>query len=347
MVPFARFMLVAAAMIICVAACGGTGTGPADGSGHTTAAPRAPGDNASQTACAGSRDQFTGLQTSNAGAAYDQVVFYFAGAVPAYSTGYVPATDGQQAGTSAALAGQAYLRVVFHGAGARCRPSGALPRPAAKTPFYQTLLMASPANDAGTDLVYGIGLAGRGGYRAYLGPSELVINFSRVTLPRFPGIWDITSWPGYWRAQYAWASGRPAGDGQRGRGRADLGRQRPVEPAPGHRADRREHLHPHRAGRGHAGGHRLRHLPGRRSRPVGHHPRDLRDSAAHLTAPGRTRGGTARAGGREAARPGGRGGQASGPVSWARAKAASMVFSAASRLCQPRTSLLLPGSTSL
>ena len=31
MVPFARFMLVAAAMIICVAACGGTGTGPADG----------------------------------------------------------------------------------------------------------------------------------------------------------------------------------------------------------------------------------------------------------------------------------------------------------------------------
>ena len=127
MVPFARFMLVAAAMIICVAACGGTGTGPAGGSGHTAAAPRAPGDNAGQTACAGSRDQFTGLQTSNAGAAYDQVVFYFAGAVPAYSTGYVPATDGQQAGTSAALAGQAYLRVVFHGAGARCRPSGALP----------------------------------------------------------------------------------------------------------------------------------------------------------------------------------------------------------------------------
>jgi hypothetical protein len=210
MVPFARFMLVAA-MIICVAACEGTGTGPDGGSGHTTAAPRASGDNAGQTACAGSRDQFTGLQTSNAGAAYDQVVFYFAGAVPAYSTGYVPATDGQQAGTPAALAGQAYLRIVFHGAGARCRPSRALPRPAAKTPFYQTLLMASPANDAGTDLVYGIGLAGRGGYRAYLGPSELVINFSRVTLPRFPGIWDITSWPGYWRAQYAWASGRQPG----------------------------------------------------------------------------------------------------------------------------------------
>ena len=75
LVPFARFMLVAAAMIICVTACGGTGAGPAGGSVPTTAAPRAPGDSAGQTACAGSRDQFTGLQTSNAGAAYDQMVF--------------------------------------------------------------------------------------------------------------------------------------------------------------------------------------------------------------------------------------------------------------------------------
>ena len=165
--------------------------------------------------------------------------------VPAYSTGYVPATDGQQAGTSAALAGQAYLRVAFTArAPVAARP---LARPAARRPFYQTILMASPAMDRGTDLVYGIGLAGRGGYRAYLGPSELVINFSRVALPRFPGIWDITSWPEYWKAQYAWASGPCSRGWKRGRVRAELGRQRPVEPAPGHRADRREHLHPHRA----------------------------------------------------------------------------------------------------
>ena len=211
MVPFARFVLVAAAMIVGVSGCEATGTGAAGGPGHTTAAPRSSGDTTDRAACEGFSDQFTGLQTSDASAAYDQVVFYFAGAVPPYSTGYVPATVGQRPGTAAALPGQAYLRVVFHGAGARCQPSSAFPRPATKAPFYPTLLMASPLSDAGTDLAYGIGLAGRGGYRAYLGPSELVINFSRVTLAPFPGIWDITSWPRYWKAQYAWASGQQPG----------------------------------------------------------------------------------------------------------------------------------------
>jgi len=38
-------------------------------------------------------------------------------------------------------------------------------------------------------------------------PDRLVIDVSHVALGKFPGIWDITSWPQYWAAQYAWLNG--------------------------------------------------------------------------------------------------------------------------------------------
>ena len=35
----------------------------------------------------------------------------------------------------------------------------------------------------------------------------MVIDVSHVALGKFPGIWDITSWPRYWAVQYAWLNG--------------------------------------------------------------------------------------------------------------------------------------------
>ena len=35
----------------------------------------------------------------------------------------------------------------------------------------------------------------------------MVIDVSHVAVGKFPGIWDITSWPQYWAMQYAWLSG--------------------------------------------------------------------------------------------------------------------------------------------
>jgi len=205
MVTFGRFVIaVSTTAVLCSAGCGavvGTGGTPVPTAGA------APG----QAGCARATNQFSGLQADDAHAAYDQIVFYFTGAVPAYRAGYVATVPAGQGGL-AALPGQAFLRVVFRGAGAQCQAAASprSPRPGTAAPFFSTLLVAGPVSDTDVDLTYGIGLAGRGGYRAYAGPSELVIDFSRVTLPRFPGIWDITSWPRYWKAQYAWQSGHQA-----------------------------------------------------------------------------------------------------------------------------------------
>jgi hypothetical protein len=35
----------------------------------------------------------------------------------------------------------------------------------------------------------------------------VVIEFPHVTLPKFPGIWDITSWLQYWQVQAAVENG--------------------------------------------------------------------------------------------------------------------------------------------
>lgn len=142
---------------------------------------------------------------------YDRVVFQFSGGLPAYRVGYVPAVQHDPRGTPVPLAGQAYLHVVFHGATAWCAqpPHATSPGPAVLTPYFPALLVVSPAGDFEGYLSFGLGVAGQAGYRVsrLTGPDRVVIDISHVPLGAFPGVWDITSWPQYWAAQYAMANG--------------------------------------------------------------------------------------------------------------------------------------------
>jgi hypothetical protein len=142
---------------------------------------------------------------------YDRVVFQFSGGVPPVQVGYVPSVQQDPKGTPVPLAGQAYLHVVFHGATAWCpRPAHATyPGPATLTPYYPALLVVSAAGDFEGYLSFGLGVAGHAAYHIsrLASPDRLVIDVSHVQLGAFPGIWDITSWPQYWAAQYAWADG--------------------------------------------------------------------------------------------------------------------------------------------
>ena len=144
-------------------------------------------------------------------AGFDRVVFEFSGGLPAYDVTVVQTVYADPKGDEVPLAGQARLRVVFRGASAWC------PQPARKTytgpsvltPFYPRLLVVSAAGDFEQVLSFGIGLAANGGYHAYTltGPDRVVLDVSHIALGKFPGIWDITSWPQYWARQYSWNNG--------------------------------------------------------------------------------------------------------------------------------------------
>ncbi len=144
-------------------------------------------------------------------AGYDRVVFQFSGGLPAVTTERLPAVYADPKGTPVALAGQSYLHVVFRGA------SGFCPQPAQRTwtgpsvltPYYPQLLTVSAAGDFEGYLSFGLGLAARGSYQVstLTGPDRVVIDVSHVALGKFPGVWDITSWPRYWAMQYSWLSG--------------------------------------------------------------------------------------------------------------------------------------------
>jgi hypothetical protein len=142
---------------------------------------------------------------------YDRVVFQFSGGLPAYRLAYVTSVVQDPKGTPVPLAGQAYLRVVFRGASGWCAdpPHQTYPGPAVLTPYYPTLLVISAAGDFEGYLSFGVGLAARASYHVsrLASPDRVVIDVSHVQLGRFPGIWDITSWPAYWAAQYAWNNG--------------------------------------------------------------------------------------------------------------------------------------------
>ncbi len=77
------------------------------------------------------------------------------------------------------------------------------------TPSHPELLTVAAAGDFEGVLSFGIGLAGQGGYHVFTltNPSRVVIDVNHVALGTFPGIWNITSWPKYWAAQYAWLNG--------------------------------------------------------------------------------------------------------------------------------------------
>jgi hypothetical protein len=145
---------------------------------------------------------------------YDRVVFQFSGGLPAVTAERVPAVYHDPKGTPIALAGQSYLRVVFRAASGHC-PQPSRPTwtgPSALTPYYPQLLTVSTAGDFESYLSFGLGLAARGSYHVstLTRPDRVVIDVSHVALGKFPGIWDITSWPRYWAAHYAWLNGHQA-----------------------------------------------------------------------------------------------------------------------------------------
>lgn len=142
---------------------------------------------------------------------YDRVVFQFSGKLPGYAVERVRAVYSDPRGTEIPLAGQSRLRVVFHGTSAVCPqpPHQTYTGPAVLSPYYPELLTVSAAGDFEGVLSFGIGVAAQGGYHVFTltNPDRLVINVSHMALGKFPGIWDITSWPQYWTAQYSWLNG--------------------------------------------------------------------------------------------------------------------------------------------
>jgi hypothetical protein len=136
--------------------------------------------------------------------AYDQAVFQFANGIPGYSAGYAAAVPQDPKGTPVPLPGRSFLRVAFHPA-----TTAAHAGPGTISPYLPALLQISPAGNFEGYLSFGLGLSGRGGYRVstLTHPGRVVIEFPHLTLPAFPGIWDITSWRQFWQSQAAFENG--------------------------------------------------------------------------------------------------------------------------------------------
>jgi hypothetical protein len=177
---------------------------------RTTAPSPSAGGQPSAPACALPGSYLTAVRVGeNAG--FDRVVFQFSGGLPAVTVGRVAAVYADAKGTPVALAGQSYLHVVFRGATVTCpQPSRrTYAGPSVLTPYYPQLLVVSAAGDFEGYLSFGIGLATRGSYHVFTltSPDRVVIDISHVALGAFSGVWNITSWPQYWAAQYSWLNG--------------------------------------------------------------------------------------------------------------------------------------------
>ena len=220
MSAFTRYAkLAAVAGLIGLAGCGSTAAG-SPGAAHSpapaTTAPSAtspapsiqPGGPAQ--VCTQPGTYLTAVRTGEH-SGYDQVVFQFSGKLPGYTIEPVQAVYRDPRGTPVPLAGQSYLRVVFHGTSAVCPQPlhQTYTGPSVLTPYYPQLLTVSAAGDFEGVLSFGVGLAAQGGYHVLTltSPDRLVIDVSHVALGRFPGVWDITSWPQYWATQYSWLNG--------------------------------------------------------------------------------------------------------------------------------------------
>jgi hypothetical protein len=212
-------MLAAAAGLIGLAGCGsipagspGAAHSPAPATAASSTSSPAPGvqPGGPAQACSQAGTYLTAARTGEH-SGYDQVVFQFSGTLPGYTIQRAQAVYSDPRGTPVPLAGQSYLRVVFRGTSAACPqpPHQTYTGPAVLTPYYPQLLTVSVAGDVEGVLSFGIGLAAQGGYHAsaLTGPDRLVIDFGHVAAGAFPGIWDITSWPQYWAAQYSWLNG--------------------------------------------------------------------------------------------------------------------------------------------
>lgn len=142
---------------------------------------------------------------------YDRVTFQFSGKVPAYTVEHAKAVYNDPRGDQVPLAGQSYLRVVFHGTSAVSQQPlrQAYTGPPVFTPYYPQLLTVAKAGDFEGVLSFGLGLAAPSGYHIFTltSPGRLVIDVSHAGLGKFPGIWNITTWPEYWAMQYSWLNG--------------------------------------------------------------------------------------------------------------------------------------------
>jgi hypothetical protein len=138
-------------------------------------------------------------------ASYDRVVFTFGGGIPGYTVGYVNEVRSEAKGDLVALPGQAFLRVVFHPASGYHSYSG----PGSITPVFPALLQVRAAGDFEGYLSFGAGLSQRAGYHVFTltRPDRVIIDVAHGSLPPFPGIWDITSWPQFWAMQAAFNEG--------------------------------------------------------------------------------------------------------------------------------------------
>ena len=95
---------------------------------------------------------------------YDRVVFTFEGSMPGYRVRYVPQVTGAD-GRRVPLRGTAFLEVAFEPARAR-DPDGAPTFPAATiTPSSPELRQVRFAGDFEGQVSFGLGVAGRGGFR--------------------------------------------------------------------------------------------------------------------------------------------------------------------------------------
>jgi hypothetical protein len=188
--------------------------GPTSGASSPDAAGRAPANPAPTTATTPRAPRESGLTAIRVAeyGAYDRAVFQFANGIPPYTVSYVPVVSQDAKGTAVPLPGRSFLRVVFHPASEATKlptgPPGYSP-PGTISPYFPTLLQVSAAGNFEGYVSFGLGLSGRAGYRVYTltNPGRVVIDLPHVTLPKFPGIWDITSWGQFWHFQTAFENG--------------------------------------------------------------------------------------------------------------------------------------------
>jgi hypothetical protein len=138
-------------------------------------------------------------------AAYDRVVFRFSGGIPGYTVGYVNEVLSDAKGDRVPLPGQAFLRIVFHPSTGYQSHSG----PNSITPIFPSLLQVRAAGDFESYLSFGVGLSQRVGFQVFTltQPDRVVVDVAHATMPPFPGIWDITTWPQFWQTQAAFNDG--------------------------------------------------------------------------------------------------------------------------------------------
>jgi len=137
--------------------------------------------------------------------AFDRIVFRFSGEIPGYRIQYTNQVGTDPKGDQVPLPGRTFLRIVFFPASGYQSYRG----PHVISPDYPTLLQLRTAGDFEGYLSFGAGLSSRTGFhvRTLTQPDRVVVDVAHGALPRFPGIWDITSWQQFWSAQMAFNEG--------------------------------------------------------------------------------------------------------------------------------------------